>query len=263
MAKEVAIQKRAQIDKATRHMLFAVCGAAIILGCAAVLSVYFVKWMIFNGKVIGEKTAVIKDYKTTQENVKKLAANVSALSADEDLEVIARERKTGCIDVDGNTVDMSEDIELARVCSALRVIPDALPSTNNDVAVYASLNKLFLVTYDESGNPVEPEAIAPGGTNVSPPNLVKGLGVVPVNLSIKNTSSTTKSVLDTVERSIRNFDIQAATIAWRSNEETGIDEIELQGSVAAYYSTSVKATLKTKTVYADEKKAKTKKTGSN
>ena len=116
MAKEIAIQKRAQIDKATRHMMISVCAAAAVLGCAIVLSVYFVKWMVFNGKVIGEKTKIIENYKTIQTNVKALTANVSALSENENLEVIARDRETGCMDFEGNAVDMNSDIELSREC---------------------------------------------------------------------------------------------------------------------------------------------------
>lgn len=257
--KEVAIQKRAQIDKATTHMLVAVGAASIILGSAIVLSVYFVKWITFNSKVIGEKDLIIDDFKTIQNNVAELSRNVDALSENEDLEVVGRVRENRCMDVDGNPVDTTDRIEIARICTALRVIPDALPSTRNDEAVYASLNKLFLETKDEAGNSIEPESISPGtSSGGSSSDASIGMGTIPVSLSIGNSSVITRAVLDTIERSIRNYDILNATIAWRSSSTDGeADMIELRGSAVAYYSDSVSAELKTKTIYADDSKRST------
>ncbi|MCL1839831.1 hypothetical protein FWF89_02415 [Candidatus Saccharibacteria bacterium] len=255
--KEVAIKKRAQIDKATQTMLIAVGLASVVLGCAMVLSVYFIKWIIFNTKVIAEKDAIIKDFETVQKNVVTLASNVEALSENENLEVVARVRENRCMTIDGGPVDTGNNIELSRICSALRVIPDALPSVQNNEAVYASLNKLFLETKDEFGDPVEPESITPGsGSGAYGLEIPEGLGVIPVALLIENTAVTTRAVLDTIERSIRNYDVLTATIAWRSSGEGGLmtDMIELRGNAAAYYSTAVEAVLKTKTIYADDSK---------
>ena len=254
--KEVAIKKRAQIDQATKHMLVAVGIASVVLGCAIVLSVYFVKWMVFNTKVIGEKGAIIDNFKSIQENMADLAENVNALAENENLEVVARVRENRCVGFDGNPVDTTDRIEIARVCTALRVIPDALPSTQNNEAVYASLNKLFLETKDTGGNPVEPESIAPGSGSAVGLEVMPGLNTIPVALSIEENSNTTKAVLSTIERSIRNFDILSATIAWRSSSAGGTaDMLELRGSAVAYYSSSMAATLETKTIYADDKNA--------
>ena len=254
--KEVAIKKRAQIDKATQNMFIAVCAASIVLGAAIVLSIYFIKWMVFNARVIGEKSQIITDYKTIQGNVEKLAENVQMLSENENLEVVARARENQCMNFTSSAVDTPDRIELARICSALRVIPEALPSTENLGATLASLNKLFLETNDEQGNPVDPDSVNPGSTE-SEMELSEGLGIIPVSLAIEKNSVTTRAVLDTIERSIRNFDIQTATIAWRSSSaEGGVDMIELRGNAVAYYSSSVVAAAKQKTIYADDSKAR-------
>lgn len=258
--KEIAIGKRAAIDKASKKMFLAVCGASVVLGLALVGSIYFIKWLAFNGKVIARKDEVIKNYKVIQSNLESLKTNIigdggtaSGLANNANLEVIARARDSGCIDIEGKPVDTEGDVELARTCSALRVIPDALPSVRNDEAVYASLNKLFLLTSDGSGRPVEPESISPGGNGTT--DATTGLSTIPISLSIQNTGTTAKAVLDTIERSIRNIDIRMATIAWRSSGSGGLDQIELRGTAAAYYSAPIQAATKTKTIYADEEKA--------
>ena len=254
--KEIAIGKRAQIDKASQKIFLAVCGASIVLGLALVGSIYFVKWMIFNGKIITRKDEVIQDYKSIQSNVSTLRHNIigdsdtPGLAGNANLEVIARARDANCVSIDGEYTVPEDDIELTRVCSALRVIPDALPSVRNDEAVLASLNKLFLLTNDESGQPVEPESISPSGNNSI--TDASGLSTIPVNLSIKNSSTTTRAVLDTIERSIRNFDIRTITIAWRSSDGVNRDQIELRGTAAAYYSAPIEALVKTEILYADE-----------
>jgi hypothetical protein len=263
--KEVAVKKRAQIDKATQTMLLAVGLASIVLGCAAVLSVWCIKWIIFNTKVTGEKGKVIEDFKTIQDNVKELADNIDALSENENLEVIARVRGSQCKTIEGDLVDMRGNVELTRVCSALRVIPDALPSVSvggepNNEAAYASLNKLFLETRDKDGEMVQPELIAPGGGGGGNLALDPSLGTVPAALLIENTATTTRAVLDTIERSIRNYDILTVRIVWRNSGGGKVDDedeevrIELRGNAVAYYANAMEAMLKAKVIYADDSK---------
>ena len=263
--KEIAIAKRAAIDKASKKMFLAVCGASIILGLGIVGAIYFIKWMSFNGKVISRKDEVIRDYKIIQKNLDSLKIGIvgdgsdgnQGLAGNTNLEVMARARDAGCVGVDGKPVATRDDVELARTCSALRVIPDALPSVRNDEAVYASLNKLFLITGDKLGQDVEPEAISPGGNGAT--DSATGLTTVPIALAIQNTGSTTRAVLDTIERSIRNIDVRTATISWHSSEGQNNDVIELRGTAVAYYSTPIEAARKTQIIYADEDQAKGKK----
>lgn len=262
MAKQVALKKRAMIDKATQKIFLTICVMGVVLGLALVGSIYFIKWMSFNGKVIARKDEIIQSYKEIQKNIESLKTEIigngeddaNNLANNEYLEVIAGAREASCRTFDGGLVDVSNDIELARTCSALRVIPDALPSVENSVAVYASLNKLFLMTeINGQTGVVEPDSISPGGNSKTDEKT--GLSTIPVNLSIRENGSTTKAILDTIERSIRNFDIQNVTISWwGGNGDNG--EIELRGSAVAYYSGAVEATKKSEVIYADDKNAK-------
>lgn len=108
-------------------------------------------------------------------------------------------------------------------CSALRVIPDALPDQKNEEALLSSLNKIFNISN------WEPESLAPSdSTGVS--TYGTNLNTIAVRLSVNADTATTVKVLDNIERSIREFSITRATISWAKN-----DTIDLQAQANAFY----------------------------
>ena len=113
--------------------------------------------------------------------------------------------------------------QLMKSCSALRVIPDALPAFKNEEALLSSLNKLFKV----SG--WEPENLSPSGATIDM-NLPAGLNAISVNVSVEADTGTTMNVLNSIERSIREFNIERATIEWGSD-----NTLQLQAQATAYY----------------------------
>ena len=120
-------------------------------------------------------------------------------------------------------------------CSALRVIPDALPDQKNEEALLSSLNKIFNIS------DWEPESLAPSdSTGVS--NFGSNLKTIAVRLSINASTATTVKVLDNIERSIREFSITRATISWAKN-----DTLDLQAQANAFYMSpsTVTETIKT------------------
>ncbi len=124
----------------------------------------------------------------------------------------------------GNEDEIDRANSLMQNCSALRIIPDALPAFKNEEALLASLNKLFIVS------DWEPESLSPGGSSSTKPS--KGLNALSVNLSIEADSATTMTVLHNIERSIREFDINRATIEW-----SGENTLALQANATAYFMT--------------------------
>lgn len=125
---------------------------------------------------------------------------------------------------------------LIKSCSALRVIPDALPSFKNEEALLASLNKLFIA----SG--WEPESLSPTGS-IETSELAPNLNEISVSLTVDADSGTTTRVLDSIERSIREFDIKSATIQWKSD-----DALSLQAQATAYYMNESTIEESTKTI---------------
>lgn len=125
-----------------------------------------------------------------------------------------------------DTDKLSDVNQLIKSCSALRVIPDALPAYENQLALLASLNNIFLT----SG--WQPESLSPGdaskwGQSVE---VIPGLNALGVNLSIQADASVTKNTLSNIERSIREFDIGKATIEWEAD-----NTLSFNAQAVAYY----------------------------
>ena len=158
------------------------------------------------------------------------------MAYNKDLESVARDSNADiCYDENGKKIDYqelanavtgdeakSQYLGLLKVCSSLRVIPDALPAGKNVEALLASLNQIFVISN------WDPETLAPSETSGEAD--VKGVDTIPVALSVESDATTTMSVLTNIERSIRTFDIVSASIEW-----AGEDKLNLQAQANAYY----------------------------
>ena len=169
-----------------------------------------------------------------------------------DLELVARQRNENCFDESGERIDFgklygeaTDDDERQRylqslkICSALRVIPDALPANRNTEALMASLNEIFLRTE------WEPERLSPRDDSVK--SDITGIEVIPVSLRIEGTDGIVLAVLNNIELSIREFDITTATVEWMANG------LSLQASANSYYLGVQTPIETTKTLYASRK----------
>ena len=159
------------------------------------------------------------------------------MSQNEDLESVARSGLSICFDSSTNKkVSASDLIEAYRMqtddkekeaylekismCSALRVSPDALPSSPNALAVGASLNRLFTISR------YMPEAITTGEITES---SLPGIGAVNINLEVEDSADVTLKVLNNIEKSIREFNIKTARI------ERNYNKLRLEAVAEAYY----------------------------
>lgn len=135
--------------------------------------------------------------------------------------------------------ELSAASQLIKSCSALRIIPDALPAFRNEEALLASLNRLFIISN------WEPESLSPSGTSQAS-DLGKNLFSISVSLSIEAGTSTTMNTLSNIERSIREFNIERATIEWG-----GDDSLILRAQATAYYMSESNIEETTETITAD------------
>ena len=122
-----------------------------------------------------------------------------------------------------NDDDLVKASELIQSCSALRIIPDAIPAFKNEEALLSSLNKIFLLTG------IEPETLSPTGAS-GESVYSKGLESISVRLSVESETATTVGFLENVEHSIREFNIERATIEWAQD-----GKLVLQAQAAAFY----------------------------
>ena len=267
--KGAAFGKWVKIDKAQRNMFIAVCVASVVLGVTAVFVVYFIKVMTFNGTLIGEKDKVIASLKTNQSNLDSLSEKVNELQSNEYLESVARTRSTtDCSNWSNQSsdADFVDNSSLAKTCSSLRVIPDALPSLLNTDANLASLNQLLLwsspsiglvglsssdIEYDfdfseddvdeseESEDSEEENAEDDEGSESS-------IAVIGSSVTVEDNSENVLNMLATIEKSIRNYDLISASLEYDD------DSYNLNGTFVSYYLPTTKLTKLTKKVCADE-----------
>ena len=196
---------------------------------------------------------------TLRSNIlEKLAANTA-------LNSVPKESDSSCVNIETgqnytykelteiynqakSNIEITNAVQMIKKCSALRIIPDALPSFMNEEALLASLNKLFI------DSDWQPESISPGGSSSSNsessseegvPTLSSGVNPLAVNLSVETDASTTMRVLNNVERSIREFDIDHASIEWSAGG------LNLQAQATAYYVGKSSVSEVDKTVTAD------------
>ncbi len=267
-----AESKRAKISKAQRLTLLEVLIASLILGSCLVVINNLFQYIGFNMKVIEAKNTAINQYDQTIrsagvcndsdnngrlndveiENCKPNELALSAvknslrysiyetMSENANLESVARKRNENgiCFTSEGKVRDFVIEYDRAktlaereqalqgmRLCSALRVIPDALPAQKNTEALMASLNQLFLVAG------ITPDSMMPMDDRIT--SKIPGVEVIPVSFRMSGTGPEVITLLDTIEDSIREFDIVSATIEWTN------DGLTLRSTAYAYYLGSI------------------------
>jgi hypothetical protein len=141
-----------------------------------------------------------------------------------------------------NGNDLRSASNLIKSCSALRVIPDALPAFKNEEALLASLNKIFNLSN------WQPDSLSPSGS-ASSASYGTGMNALSVRLSVENAgSATTLTILNNIEHSIREFNIDRATIEWSAGG------LNLQAQATAYYMDETTLNETTTTIKAEEGK---------
>ena len=284
MAQEISISKKLKISKAQQNMLGAVLGASMILGVCLVLALYFMRYIKFNATVIGEKDKAIEGYSNMIKEVgvcKKPTGKIYSerdlktchpnetdvnsvqgtlrsqilvdMAQNKDLEAVGRDTVSICYNsstkekynykfwndkiINAPNEDLREYYtKLFGMCSALRAVPDALPANKNELALMASLDRIFEISS------WTPTSLSPGGeieTNIP------GLGAIEVNLTVEADGGTTQNVLSNIEKSIRDFEVNTATIEWNGGQ------LNLSAKATAFYTQEVGLEEYTETVKGD------------
>lgn len=168
-----------------------------------------------------------------------------------DLESVARSNQKDCYDANGEMIDWQEKFDgteddeeqakyfaMLKMCSALRVVPDALPAQENEEALMSSLNQVFILSN------WEPESISPSGNSAEGDD---GISTIPISLVVETTADKTMTVLENIEKSIRTFNLKAANISWSAN-----DFLTIKSEGVAYYTEDAGVIEEVETVYASD-----------
>ena len=211
-----AIRKRQEIAKANRTMFIWVAGASAIVGIAAVLSITLYNRLTFNQDVISEQAKTVSTLDNNQKAAELLLENARVLNTNESL-------RASRANPDNDT--------------ALQVILEALPSTQNNAALGSSLQKSLLkidgVTIDSLSVGSGDELAGSSGTSAA----------IQFNFVAKATDPNKLfDLLKRLESSIRPVKILSL------NLETGQTDTTITISAESYYQPPVSIDLGEKTL---------------
>ena len=265
-----SVLKRLKITKAQRTMFVSVCLASIAVGITFVLAIYFVKIISFQGKLLTQKGYVVDALKQDQSNLSTLAGQISALTKNENLESVARTRTvTDCsgyygVDMSLEGIKTEEEVEKVRRCSSLRVIPDAMPATSETVSLDdvdtttriqldLIMDKAGVELSADSDSAVSVEATGYSGSSSSETAgaILEPYSMLEANVNIEGDLSKMKTFLSTIDRTIRNYDLQSATIEIPDGGDNS--SFSFTGSYYAYYTNPVDLQIQKRVICADEK----------
>jgi len=230
MAQDAALRKRQQIAKANRMMFVWVAGASVIIGVAAVASLFLVQKLIFNERVLFEKQRTVGILSDNNKKVDDLKNNIRVLNTNQAL-------------LDSRA--QAED-------KPLQVILDALPADANSSALGSSLQEVLLksenitiesLTVDPVAG-IESSSEDTSGSSASDSSATSE-NAIGFSFSVSapaGDANSLRQLLLRLERSIRAIDITTVSV------ETQGPKIILTATAQAYYEPAVTPTLKDKVV---------------
>lgn len=226
----IALRKRQKIAKANRTMFLWVAGVSVIVGIAVVLSLFLFQKLLFNEKVLAEKSKTTSTLQKNNKVVEDLQNEISVL----------------------NTSDNLKNNMVAGETEPVQVVLDALPSSANSSAFGSSLQQRFLQmdgirldslnvepVRDVEVDPVKRSGRARSGSSKDSEFRVQ------FNFEVSTDASNVaalKDLLVRIERSIRPITLTNTTIEARGNR------LSLRAEGYTYYQPELSIDLKDKVV---------------
>lgn len=210
MAKrDAALVKRQQIAKASRMMFLWVAGASVVVGAAAVSSVFMVQKFAHNQSIINEKNTTVQVLEANNETIEELRNQVRVLSTNSDL---------------ASAKSFSSE-------ETIRVVLDALPDTLNTPALGASIQRVLvnipgieldtLAFEDASATtavPVETPTDGTGATGETPAPIIDtttAASLTPITFTMKLVAqdpTVAAKMLTRLEKSIRAINVKTSKL---------------------------------------------------
>jgi hypothetical protein len=232
--KTTGLRKRQQIAKANRTMFLWVTAVSVIVGFAAVISLFLIQRIWFGERVLTEKNKTISTLKKNIDAIPDLRANVRLLDTDQGL----------------------KDVRLNDDDRPIQSVLDALPADANSTAFGSSLQSKLLsgingLTIDTSK--VDPvvgvetqQDTSSDVVNADNSSLTtSGDNAITFSLTVSTAASNPdalRQVLLRLERSIRAVDVRSLAITTQSSR------LVLTASGRVYYEPAKTVELKDKVV---------------
>lgn len=205
--KVVALRKRTQIAKANRIMFLWVAGVSVLFGFALVAAIFLTQMLLFNERVLKEKSRTVETLKINNNNIPELEKQVRVLNTNQAL-------------IDSKAQPDNQPIQ---------AILDALPSDANTLALGASIqDKLIAGIAGLTLNSIQfddPVVLDESSTGVGSANYAStaSSGVqneITFRFSVSGDETALKQVLINLEKSIRTIDVTSLKIESQGSTRT-------------------------------------------
>lgn len=199
MAQEVAVRKRQQIAKANRLMFIWIAVVSVVVGFAAVGSIFIFQKISYKEKVLTAKSNTVDALKKDNANIGALQDNIRVLQTNQAL--------------------MS-----ARVNSdekPVQVVLEALPADANSLALGASLQqKLLSGVPGLTVNTLQVADLSDTGTAPATNGGKPTTSEIPFSFEASGSYDAIKQVLENLEKSIRTINVSNISIQMSNGKLT-------------------------------------------
>lgn len=181
------VRKQSLINQTKKTVFMWVIGASALTGAAIVVMILLVQTLIYNEKVLSEKSKANRQVEESIEQAKKLKGSIRTLNANEELRMV----------------------RASEGAQALQSVLDALPADANRLAMGASLQDKLLK--DIPGVAVESVSLADTGEVEGAAEEESVIDAEaksqPFNVSLSGSAEDLRIALERLERSIRAVDV--------------------------------------------------------
>lgn len=185
--KLTGLKKRQQIQQANRTMFIWVVAAAVALSICIVLAQFMIRQLLFNNRIIGEKSKTQQVLDANLTSFEDLKKEVSKLNADENL----------------------NSLKINDTDSVLQFIIDALPTTDDRADLGTSLQQVVLA---RSGVSIESISVTQMGVTADPTSEPEGGSTTPTEISfdliLGGSYDQIRGAVNDMERSIRPIKVK-------------------------------------------------------
>lgn len=195
--KNPAFRKRTQIMKANRTMFLWVAAVSVVFGVALVGIIFIVQMLLFNERVLEEKSKTIATLKVNNENIIELESQIRVLDTNQSL-----------ISLKARSDDQ-----------AIQVILDALPSEANSPALGSSLQEKLLANIpglELNSIKIDPvvgvEYLQDTDSMISADPITDTQNNITFNFSVTGDEIALKKALQNLENSIRTINVVSVMI---------------------------------------------------
>jgi len=222
MAKSgTALRKRQEISKANRIMFLWIAAVSVVVGVSVVLIAFLGQKILFEQKIISEKSATVKVLDGNLKSVEELRQNINELNTNENL----------------IGVRLSDD------SPAVQSVLDALPASANATALASSLQtKLLAGLQGVNVETITIESNDTSATDGDETTTSDEQGVIAFTFSVSTNSSDFRQVFERLEKSIRPINVKTLSI------ESQGERIVLTVAGESYYVSAKSVQLTSKVV---------------